>query len=203
MVRYNLRVSFLDRWYNLTIILGMTVADITRKISEHFSLPESSCEVEVYDDVNNTYFDLDDSYLEVLSKNSCGVSNKTYMARVIHPENNIGEDQDSHEASESLDLRMEQMNIDSSRYLLNLSFDSAGIIEPDLMQDDLPLVYHLMFVRDVAPYQNDGSSISSYSDNEQKTSRKSTCIRPLQGVRTGSCERTKNFPPEIKVCSLL
>lgn len=113
---------------------------------------------------------------------------------------NLNEDESSVAISEPIELQRNQMEIDDDSFLSLQLLESSVTKRPDIMQSQQQL-NQLTFVRDVAPYQNDGSSIGTSSNNEQRTQGKSVCIRPLQGSRINLSERRSTCVPEIKVCA--
>lgn len=230
MAAYNLKVSCFDQAYTLPVFPGMILTDITAQVRVHFTLPTNSCELEIFDEAYQSYFDFDENCFDEILRNLPHDENRTLLARVVLPRidvlqaskyqsfklseqidepfytidasepSSLSQGEGSLATSDSTELPRTQMDIDGDIFLsLQLLMPSATN-SSDLMKEHQRL-NHLRFERDVAPYQNDGSSIGIDSDNEQCTQRKSVCIRPLQGLKTNLSERQSTCVPEIKVYS--
>lgn len=76
---------------------------------------------------------------------------------------------------------------------VQLSSDSADVYESiELEFDESYQAWnHLMFVRDVAPYQHQGSAVGKET--------KHVCIKPLQGDNLSLKQRHSRVSPEVKV----
>lgn len=68
--------------------------------------------------------------------------------------------------------------------------------------DDANWIEHIIFVRDVIPYEEDQYSISTLDGNEAKGFRKDRHVKRIQGLKSPEDKRYAYVTPEIKVCSL-
>jgi hypothetical protein len=92
-------------------------------------------------------------------------------------------------------------NIDMDTCIAN----SSNLPEQDHMDlnDGSPSVDHIIFVRDVIPYEIIQYPSDIFHGNEIIETTKISHIRRVQGVKTSSDKRYACVLPEIKVCFLL
>jgi hypothetical protein len=101
--------------------------------------------------------------------------------------------------SVSEDLRSTTPNIDFNLCLYQNSSPSPTRVQ--LHSDDDPnLIYHIVFARDVAPYQISQNQLNNYYQDakDARFKKKKYTIR-IQGVKTDRDKKYASILPEIKV----
>jgi hypothetical protein len=90
-------------------------------------------------------------------------------------------------------------SIDMNSWLPDHSSNLSNNVQLDL-QDNCRPVNHIIFVRDVIPYEKDHYSTSIVCDEGKRKSTKGSYVRRVQGVKNNYDERYTSVLPEIKVC---
>ena len=226
MASYNLNVICAHQVYTLTVHPHTSWNEINKNITSRFNLAGYSFNLEIYNEQIRMFVDFDEQYDKDLRQRLPKTHKQALQLRVTFYETSDSEGKchikevlirwkylifstdDMLSSSGELETSlvgsspMEDQTIVPTNYididfcLLDDSPKLSNGISTQNLQDDCR---HIVFVRDVIPYEKSYYLTGTLNDDEKRKLTKGNYIRRVQGIKNNSNERYSGVLPEVKV----
>ncbi|CAF3121210.1 unnamed protein product [Rotaria sp. Silwood2] len=214
MASYDLGVMCHHQISIVSINPYMSYTEIIELVASNFNIKVNSFELQVYDERFQAYVDFDEECAQRLRQVLPRTEKKTLPAEVLFQETSEAEPEFSDfqnvlspsctSANSPNDMSVSENPRSITPTLdMNLCFHDASSSSPNDIHsnssDDSNTTFHIVFVRDVAPYQRTQYQLGDcHRDAVDMCTKKKKCITRIQGVKYDHDNKYASILPEIK-----